>query len=331
MRKNMKKLLSGVSSAAMLASGAAQVAVAETGYEVAVNEAAAEYVKVANVQGAFDFNQDNVTPANRMFNLFGTAVTGMCAKPNYELEAGTKDYYLNVGGKIAKAYTVNIKEEKAQSRVALCSCATGPATANVEITGVKLADVLQLAEMDADVNTVTAIGADGYKASLPLSYALEKEAMIVYKVNNEKNPTGMQFWVPGTVAKYFTRNVVDIELTAEAEVPEVAQREDALRAEIAIVNRVEGNVAVGEEVTFEGYADDCGDAIAAVEFSMDGGKTWTAYETAEATADRWVYWSFSFTPEAEGEYELCVRARTESGNVSPLAANVTFTAAEAAV
>ena len=131
--------------------------------------------------------------------------------------------------------------------------------------------------------------------------------------------------MPETVAKYFTRDVVDIELTAEAEAPEVEQRDEALRAEVAIMNTVESKtLKAGETVTFEGYADDCGDAIAAVEFSLDGGETWTSYETANATAEKWVYWHFSYTPETSGAYQRSVCARTTGGNVSPLAANVEF-------
>ena len=326
MKKDMKKVLSGAAGAAMLVSGAAQTAVAETGYDVAVKDASAvAFNKVANVEGAFAFDQDVVTPADEVFSIFGTVVTGMCAKPDFAIGTEKTDYYVNVGGKIAKAYTVDLKQKKAESRILLCSCATGAATANAQITGVRLSDVLQLAEMDKDVNTVTVRTADGYGLKLPLQYALDKEAMIVYQVGGRDIPSGTPFWVPETDAKYFTRDVVDIELTAEAEAPEVEQRDEALRAEVAIMNTVESKtLKAGETVTFEGYADDCGDAIAAVEFSLDGGETWTSYETANATAEKWVYWHFSYTPETAGAYQLSVRARTTDGNVSPLAANVEF-------
>ena len=124
-----------------------------------------------------------------------------------------------------------------------------------------------------------------------------------------------------------SRDVVDIELTAEAEIPEIEQREEALRAEVAIMNHVENDFYVGDEIAFEGYADDCGDPIVAVEFSLDGGETWTSYET-EAVAEKWVYWNFVYKAETPGEYKLSVRAVTESGKVSPLAANVVFEVSE---
>ena len=122
--------------------------------------------------------------------------------------------------------------------------------------------------------------------------------MIVYRINDETIPSGTQFWLPATVAKYFTRDVVDVELLAEKETPEIEQRADELRAEAAIMNYADDAAFhVGEEITFEGYADDCGDPIAAVDFSLDGGETWTTYETAGATAERWVYWNFSYAPQ----------------------------------
>jgi hypothetical protein len=130
------------------------------------------------------------------------------------------------------------------------------------------------------------------------------------------------------VAKYFTRDVVEIQLLANAEEPVIEQRDDSLRAEICILNSTDAVFEVGQQIVFEGYADDFGDAIAAVEFSLDGGETWTAYETENAYAERWVYWKFGYAPEAAGAYQLTVRAVTASGKVSPLAAAVDFTVAE---
>ena len=324
MNKKMKRVLSGASTAALLTSAAAQVVAEEVNFDVTAEQAqAAEYSKVAGVKGQFSFDQNVVTPADEVFSLFGSVVTGLCAKPDFAIGEG--DSLVNIGGDFIEGYTVDIKEKAAQVKTLLCSCATAAATANAQITGVLLKDVLELAKLDERVNTIAVKGADGYTAKLPLKYALDKEAMFVYQVGGKDIPSGKQFWVPETVAKYFTRNAVEIELTAEAEVPVVEEREDAYRAEVAIMNTVEGReFAIGETITFEGYSDDCGDAIAAIEFSLDGGETWTTYETANATADKWVYWHFSYAPETAGTYQLTVRAKTVSGNVSPLAANVVF-------
>ncbi|MEG1098135.1 MAG: molybdopterin-binding protein, partial [Raoultibacter sp.] len=80
----------------------------------------------------------------------------------------------------------------------------------------------------------------------------------------------------------------------------------------------------GDEITFEGAADDLGSPIAAVEFSFDNGATWTTCETAGATADKWVNWQFTTTFEEKGEYRMTTRAKTADGIVSPLQATLFF-------
>ena len=75
---------------------------------------------------------------------------------------------------------------------------------------------------------------------------------------------------------------------------------------------------------FEGYADDYDRAIKAVEFSMDGGVTWTSFPTKGAEAGRWVRWRFTYTPQSPGEYQLKVRSVNDQDQASPLAAIVDF-------
>ncbi|MDO4548413.1 MAG: molybdopterin-dependent oxidoreductase [Clostridia bacterium] len=330
--KKSKRILSGLGSAAILINGAVAVAENETFSFTQAQGETVSYGAISNVQGVFSFDQEQLTPSDEVFNLFGTVLTGACAKPAFALENSRATYYINVGGKIEKSYSVNLgfmAEQKEQERTLLCACATGPATANVKVTGVAVEDILELSKPAEDVNAFTAVGSDGYGTTLPLRYVLEKGAMIAYKLNGENLPSGTQLWIPETVAKYFTRDVVDIVLSHEDFISEVEGRDPAYRAETVIMNYMDGaSFKLGEQIDFEGYADDCGEAISQVEFSMDGGNTWTAYSTQGATADRWVYWHYQITPESAGEYMLSVRARTVNGTVSPLATNLVFSVTE---
>ena len=79
---------------------------------------------------------------------------------------------------------------------------------------------------------------------------------------------------------------------------------------------------VGQAVTLEGYADDFGSHIIAVEFSLDGGLSWTRHSTEESTPDRSVHWTFRWTPEEAGTFPFRVRPVTEDNRVSPEAAAV---------
>ena len=78
------------------------------------------------------------------------------------------------------------------------------------------------------------------------------------------------------------------------------------------------NVEVGKPVTFTGYADDYGNQIVAVEFSLDDGESWHPYDVSTSSPDLMVHWTFTYTPEHEGRYRLLVRCVTEDGKRSPL-------------
>lgn len=292
--------------------------------------------KIANVQGEFSYNQNVLTPADEVFSLFGTATTGVCAAPGFAFDkVEQEDYYLNIRGTLKKTATVYVKElmegsKEEKSKVMACSCGMSAAIANTEVKGVLLEDVLPLEDILAGTNTITFRDKSGYGLPLPLSYALEKQAMLVWNVGGKdlssENGGPLQLWVPDTIAKYFTRQVVDIELSREEAEPTVQSAEAQHRAKVNIISRVDEKAvfSVGDKLVFEGYADDAGQPIAAVEFSLDGGETWSAFETKDTTSEKWVYWYFGYSCDAAGSYRLDVRARTEDSLVSPLAASVEF-------
>ena len=267
MKRNMKKVLSAATGAAMLAGGAMQAAVAEVEYEVKVSEAhETSYAKVANVAGEFSFDQHTVTPADEIFNLFGTVSTAMCARPGFAFDkADSETRFINFGGSVLKDRTISLdelKEKGSETRLLKCSCATGAAVANAEITGVPLSRILQLVDVEDGTNTVTFTGTDGYSVSVPLTYALEKNALLVYQVEGTPVPTGTQVWMPQSVARYFTRSLANVEFSIEENLPEILHADASQRAKVSIMNRFEDTVfQVGDQIEFEGYADDFDKAI----------------------------------------------------------------------
>lgn len=354
------KLLSGVTGAAALLSGCAaskpeavaapeingpavfagqpaEAGVGETeglGFEARNQEV---FDKIADVKGEFSFDQNVNSPPDEVFNLFGTASTYMCAKPGFAFDEVTREeYYVNIGGKVKKYYTISVAEiekRRASERNMVCSCATSGTIAQAAVKGVSVSDILELVDLEEGVNTITFKDDQGYGLPMPLSYVLEKDALLVYQIGGQDLPASqgapLQVWMPGTVAKYFTRRVAEIELTQEDSEPEVRGMGQEHRAKVGIVNRFENSFKVGDQLRFEGYADDCGVQISAVEFSLDGGETWTVCDTSSSSADKWVYWYFSYTTEQPGTFKLDVRARTADGNVSPLYSSVVFSVTEA--
>lgn len=356
MKTRSKQLLGSAAGAVLLASGAvaygpgfaetasaeaepAQTAGAvheENGYVVDARWHAedADYVRIPNVEGSFAFDQEGITPSDELFNVFGTAVLSMCSKPAIEITPdaeGVANHYVNVGGAMEKSFSVNLADMADQSAETLvgCSCMTGSPFGQAMVVGVPLEAVVGMADLEDGVNTVTAYGADGYGEPLPLQYALDKNALLVYEVNGEQLTStygsSAQFWIPETVAHYFTRNVMNIELTREAEAPEVQGVDPTYRNKIKILNGSDGcEFKAGDEISFEGVADDVGSPIAAIEFTLDGGAIWTSYEVEGASADKWVNWSLTTTFDEAGDYRLQVRAKTADGVVSPISAELAF-------
>ncbi len=104
-------------SAAMLA-GPVLVQTAEAeGFE-AVQETV-RYDEVSNVQGSFSFDQNVISPADTIFSLFGTAATGVCAKPDFAMDdpAAEENYYVNVSGRLQKSYAVSLSQLKKQGEL----------------------------------------------------------------------------------------------------------------------------------------------------------------------------------------------------------------------
>ena len=81
---------------------------------------------------------------------------------------------------------------------------------------------------------------------------------------------------------------------------------------------------VGEPIVFEGYLDDFDNGVAAVQFSLDDGVSWTDYDTSGAVAEAGLSWRFVYTPEEPGCYLLKARAKSRSGAVSPLVSGFAF-------
>ena len=213
-----------------------------------VNVDDGSYVRVPNVQGSFVFNQLGTTPNDELFNVFGAALTSMCSKPAVEFEAqtgGVANFYVNVGGHIKKNFTVDVSElseDASEEALMACSCATGSPFGQAAVLGVPLASIVEMADLEEGVNTVTAYGADGFGQPLPLRYALEHDAMLVYQVNGQElasatDGSSMQLWMPETVARYFTRNITDIELTREDAEPDVQQVDPCYRNKMHVRRR----------------------------------------------------------------------------------------------
>lgn len=252
--KNVVAALAAVSMTAMPvasafatpADDAAQPASAAGQAAVFAQEDARDARAAAPIQGTFAWDQATITPNALIKTVFQKAAIALCNADSELTVAKADDWAITVSGDVQQAYTATLGEladDDESTAIMGCTCvsngAGGPAAINAEVTGVPLATIIAKAAPDADANTVTLVSEDGYATSLPLSYVMARNAVIFYEINGEDLSASVggtnQLWIGSTAAKYFTRNIVEIQITHEDAVPAAPGSEDAVDGEY--VNR----------------------------------------------------------------------------------------------
>jgi len=212
----------------------------------------------------------------------------------------------------------------------------GALIANCEVTGIPIQKLLEMAGVqDGAIEVYTQPIDDACTYPTTLEWLKDHEALLVYEVNGKHLSTlqgyPVQSWVAGmgapNFAKQITKLIVSNDPVEDLYIYVGWVREEEGRffnkPNAAIFFTKEGQIIDAyEPYTFEGYADAYDDPIVAVEISLDRGATWTRFDTAGAVVGKWVYWKYTFTPEAEGAYVLMVRAVSESGLVSETPASI---------
>jgi len=189
-------------------------------------------------------------------------------------------------------------------------------------TGVPLRDVLNGAGVRAGVTKVKLTATDGYSTALPLSEAMGEAVILAYQLNGE--PLSVRHGYPARLivpSKYGMKNpkwITGITLTTEdyrgywerqgwtdLAYPETWSRIDTPRR----------NSKAGEPVAIAGTAYAGNRGIRRVEVSTDGGKNWADAALAPALGPfTWVFWAYTWTPPAPGDYTLLCRAYDGTGS-----------------
>jgi DMSO/TMAO reductase YedYZ molybdopterin-dependent catalytic subunit len=229
------------------------------------------------------------------------------------------------------------------------------AVGNGRWRGVRLADVLQRAGVKVGAVEVLFDGADvplgtmeDFQRSIPLKKALDSDTILAYEMNGEPLPVKHGFplrvVVPGWAGDSWTKWLTGIRVLNEESrgfwmknaylhpgkpvAPGAVIPADAMRPVTSLhVKSViaspgnESSVEPGKPVIVHGAAwtGDAGGRIAAVDVSVDQGRTWKAAKlTGPATAFGWRLWEFSWTPAREQRYTVLARARDTSGDIQPV-------------
>jgi DMSO/TMAO reductase YedYZ molybdopterin-dependent catalytic subunit len=221
-----------------------------------------------------------------------------------------------------------------------------------EWTGTPLRGVLEDAGLLDDAVEVLFTGHDrgvdqgveqDYQRSLPIAEALREDVLLAYAMNGQPLPPAhgfpLRLVVPewyGMASVKWLRSITTISqpfegvqqtllyryrrseddpgtpvthkkpraLMAPPGIPEFLSRRRHVRAGPALV---EGRAWSGRH------------PVSRVQFSADGGRTWSDVRLEEPNGKHgWTRWSHAWDPGAAGDYELCVRATDAAGNAQPL-------------
>ena len=299
---------------------------------------------VPNVTGDFSSSQDDLVPVDSLFNyewLYWDYDYFRMDNENNDVPLDQErfdEWTITVTGLVDKEVTYTLPDLIAQApsvtRTMKMQCVInpvgGPYIANCEVTGVPLSWLTDQAGIKPEAGSFTATCPDA-SAQVTLLENLEgREPLLVYEIDGKplswEHGYPVMLWIGGAGgAASNIKSVSDIIFNGSS-AEEIGHqyvgwaKEDGgfyNKPNAGLWGTKEGEIInVGEPYVFSGYADGFDKRIAAVEFSMDGGSTWTHFDTPDTDVDKWITWEFAFTPEKETAYVLHVRAVSEDGTVT---------------
>lgn len=224
---------------------------------------------------------------------------------------------------------------------------------NARWTGVSLKEVLDKAGVSSNAVQVTFNGLDQSVGSPPdfikaldVSHAMDGEVMIAYAMNGVDIPMlngfPVRLVVPGYTGTYWVKHLSEINVidnvydgfymnpayrepdndcacVPAGTSPTATRPVSYPRVYSIVTNLIEGaKVQTGVTTEVRGLAFDLKSGIKKVEFSQDGGNTWTEATLGEDLGKRsFRAWTTNFAPGTAGKYALKVRATSNEGETQP--------------
>jgi DMSO/TMAO reductase YedYZ molybdopterin-dependent catalytic subunit len=228
----------------------------------------------------------------------------------------------------------------------------GEAVGTAEWTGTSLRSVLDEAGLKKEAAEVVFTGLDRgvqggieqfYERSLSLPDAMRDEVLLVYEINGQPLPPQHGFpvrlIVPGWYGMTHVKWLRSITVTdrpfdgyqqatayhfrtvqGESGAPVTRMLPRALMVPPGVPDFMSRTRFVAPSMqVVEGRAWSGTAPIAGVDFSSDGGRSWSAAGLEDAPSPyAWRRWTARWDATRPGEYELCARASDSAGNVQPL-------------
>ena len=190
-------------------------------------------------------------------------------------------------------------------------------------TGVRLADLLQAAGVEATADWVEFGCVDGYTVAIPMSKAMEPATLVVVEMNDaplqSRHGAPARILVPGRYGMFSAKWVNRITPLQGEAYGYWQQRgwtnQGAINTQAIIALPAPQSVVAGS-VTIGGVAMSAAQGISRVEVSTDDGVTWQAASLLLPPKDpklTWVLWTYDWSPPHGGGYQIVARAYDGTG------------------
>ena len=192
-------------------------------------------------------------------------------------------------------------------------------------TGIPLRDLLTMAAPRDGAAAVNFRARDGYTESLPLTVVMgAPEIMVVHQLDGaplaDAHGFPARMLIPGRYGMKGPKWLEEIDLAASEGGGFWEQQGWDSQAVVRTTSRFDmprdGDVVRRGPVQLAGVAFAGTQGVQAVEWSADGGRTWTPADLKPPLSTlTWVLWTASWTPAREGVNALVVRARDGGGHL----------------
>ena len=239
---------------------------------------------------------------------------------------------LAVGGMVDKPFSLSLAQLSAlpsTSEYVTLECISnnvgGPWISTGSFTGVSLRDLLAMAGPQAGGTWVAFKARDGYQESLPISVIQSApEILVAYGLDGAPLPEAhgypARMLIPGHYGMKGPKWLDSITVVNQESGGYWEQQGWDHNAVVRTMSRFdvpsEGDLVKLGPVVLAGVAFAGTRGIAKVEYSSDAGRTWTEAPFKPPLSPlTWVLWQTTWTPTAEGAYELRIRATDQNGGL----------------
>jgi DMSO/TMAO reductase YedYZ molybdopterin-dependent catalytic subunit len=251
-------------------------------------------------------------------------------------------WHLAVGGMVDKPLSLSLTDLKGLPKTreyvtleCISNNVGGPQISTGDFAGVSLRDLLAMAGPQASGTWVAFKARDDYQESLPMSLIqAAPEILVAYELDGGPLPEGHGFparmLIPGHYGMKGPKWLDSISVVDHESGGYWEQQGWDHNAVVKTMSRFdvpgEGDIVRLGPVHLAGVAFAGTRGISGVEYSSDGGKTWTdATLQPPLSPLTWVLWQSDWTPAAEGTYTLEVRATDKTGDVQTATTAASYT------